>query len=91
MSYVNPLHQGRIILISHLRDAFANLYVHEAPTDSATLGLEGDGSRIIFQLDEVGGAHDRDLFNFPFYFTRTAIPGTKRTIICSASCMTKLR
>ncbi|MQT43610.1 MULTISPECIES: site-specific integrase [unclassified Pseudomonas] len=74
MSYINPLHQGRLILISHLRDAFASLYVHEAPTGSATLGLEGDGSRIVFQLDEVGGGHDRDLFNFPFLFHANGDP-----------------
>lgn len=63
MSYINPLHQGRLILISHLCDAFTSLYVHETPTGSDTFGLEGDGSRIVFHLDEVGGEHDRDLYN----------------------------
>ncbi|SBW85247.1 integrase (plasmid) [Pseudomonas veronii 1YdBTEX2] len=68
MSYINQLHQGRLILVPHLRDAFASLHVHEAPPGSATLGLEGHVSRVVFQLDEVGAGHDRNLFNFPFLF-----------------------
>ena len=74
MSYANSRHEGRLALIPHLRDAFASLYVHEAPTGSDTFGLEGDGSRIVFQLDEVGGGHDRDLYNFPFLFHASGDP-----------------
>lgn len=68
MSYTNPRHEGRLGLIKHLRDAFASLYVHEAPPGSAALALEGNDSKAVFQLDEVGGGNDRDLFNFPFLF-----------------------
>lgn len=68
MSYSNPRHQGRLVLIPHLRDAFASLHVHQAPPGSATLALEGHDSRFVFKLDEVGGGHDRSLFNLPFLF-----------------------
>ena len=74
MSYVNQFHQGRLILIPHLRDAFASLYVDEAPLGSATLELEGHDSRTVFQLNEVGCGHDRNLFNFPFLFRANGEP-----------------
>ncbi|WP_122347376.1 site-specific integrase [Pseudomonas coronafaciens] len=74
MSYTNPRHEGRLALIPHLRDAFASLYVHEAPPGSAILALEGDDSDTVFQLDEVGGGNDRDLFNFPFLFHANGNP-----------------
>ena len=67
MSYTNPRHEGRLTLIQHLRDAFASMYVHGAPPGSAKLELEGI-NLTFFQLDEVGGGNDRDLFNFPFLF-----------------------
>lgn len=68
MSYTNPRHEGRLALIPHLRDAFASLYVNEAPPGSAILALEGGDPETVFQLDEIGGGTDRDLFNFPFLF-----------------------
>jgi integrase len=74
MSYTNPRHEGRLSLIPHLRDAFASLYVHGAPPGSVTLALEGDDSKTVFQLDEVGGGNDRDLFNFPFLFHANGNP-----------------
>ncbi|WP_278433700.1 site-specific integrase [Stutzerimonas kunmingensis] len=67
MSYINPRHEGRLTLILHLRDAFASTYVHGAPPGSTKLELEGI-NLTFFQLDEVGGGNDRDLFNFPFLF-----------------------
>ncbi|WP_350599419.1 site-specific integrase [Pseudomonas sp. 65/3-MNA-CIBAN-0223] len=66
MSYTNPRYESRLILIHCLRDAFACLHVSGAPPGSTTHELEGDSSRIIYQVDEVGGEGARDLFNFPF-------------------------
>lgn len=68
MSYTNPRHEGRLAYIPHLRDAFASLHVHESPSGSATLALEGDDSKTVFHIDEVGGGSDRDVFYFPFLF-----------------------
>lgn len=66
MSYTNPRHECRLILIHCLRDAFACLHVSVAPSESTTHELEGDNSRILYQVEEVGGEGARDLFNFPF-------------------------
>ncbi|MEX6503379.1 site-specific integrase [Pseudomonas zhanjiangensis] len=74
MSYSNPRHEGRLVLIPHLRDAFASLHVHEAPPGAVAVPLEGDGSKIVFRLDEVGGGSDRDLFNFPVLFHANGDP-----------------
>lgn len=74
MSYTNPRHEGRIVLISHLHDAFASLYVNEASPGSAAVALEGGDSKTVFQLDEVGSGNDSDLFNFPFLFHRSGDP-----------------
>ena len=74
MSYANSRHEGRLALIPHLRDAFASLYVHEAQPGSAPLVLEGGDFKTVFQLDEVGGGNDRDLFNFPFLFRADGSP-----------------
>lgn len=73
MPYTNPRHEGRLILIQHLSDAFASMYVHGAPHGSAKLELEGT-NLTFFQLDEVGGGNDRDLFNFPFLFHSDGSP-----------------
>ncbi|MBP3063067.1 site-specific integrase [Pseudomonas chengduensis] len=67
MSYYNPRHEGRLVLIPLLRDAFASLYV-QAQAGSVAMPLEGDDSKIVYQLDEVGAGDDCDLFNFPFLF-----------------------
>ncbi|WP_374439256.1 site-specific integrase [Pseudomonas panipatensis] len=74
MSYVNPRHKGRLVLIPTLHDAFASLQVHEAPPGSASVVLEGADPKIVFLLDEVGGGYDRDLFNFPFLFHANGDP-----------------
>jgi hypothetical protein len=66
MSYTNSHQEGHLVLIPCLRDAFASLHVHEAPSGSTALALEGESSLAVFQLDEVGGWDKPDLFNFPF-------------------------
>lgn len=74
MSYTNPRHEDRLVLIPHLRDAFASLHVLEAPFGSTSLVLEGADSKTVFQLDEIGGGDGRDLFNFPFLFHASGDP-----------------
>lgn len=66
MSYSNPRHEGRLILIPNVRDAFAILYVSDAPSGSIESALEGAESNLLYRGDEVGSRNDRDLFNFPF-------------------------
>jgi integrase len=74
MSYTNAHQEGRLVLIPCLRDAFASLHVHEAPSGSTALALEGESSLAVFQLDEVGGWDKPDLFNFPFLFRSDGDP-----------------
>lgn len=73
MSYANPRHEGRLILIQHLSNAFASVYIDGAPPGLAKLKLEGTDLPF-FQLDEVAGGDDRDLFNFPFLFHADGSP-----------------
>lgn len=74
MSYTNPRHEGRLILIPNLRDAFAILHVSEAPRGSIESALEGAESNLLYRCDEVGSGNDRDLFNFPFLFSANGDP-----------------
>lgn len=74
MSYINPRHEGRLVLISQVRNAFANLHVHESPPGIAGLVLEGADSEMVYQVDEIGAGNDRDLFNFPFLFHANGDP-----------------
>lgn len=74
MSYTNPRHESRLIIIPHLRDAFASLHVNEAPPGATAMEIEGDNSLVVFQLDEVGSGSVRDLFNFPFLFHASGDP-----------------
>ncbi|WP_278349469.1 site-specific integrase [Stutzerimonas kunmingensis] len=66
MSYTNPRHEARLLLIPHLRDPFASMHVYEATPGSVAVVLERDDSKISYRVAEVGGGNDRDLFNFPF-------------------------
>lgn len=74
MSYINPRHEGRLVLIPRLRDAFAILHVGEAPCGSIESALEGAGSNLLYRFDEVGSGNDRDLFNLPFLFRANGDP-----------------
>ncbi len=73
MSYRNPLHEARLVLLSALQNAFSSLCVSEAPGAKKTV-LEGSGSEIVFQVGEVGGENYPDLYNFPFLFHSNGYP-----------------
>ncbi|MDF3164531.1 site-specific integrase [Pseudomonas proteolytica] len=74
MSYINPQHKGRLVVMPVLRDAFASLQVHHTPLGSVPFALEGADGKIAYQIDEVGGGNDRDLFNVPFLFHANGAP-----------------
>lgn len=73
MSYTNPHHEVRLILIPKFKDAFASLHVHEAPQGAARLTLEG-AAREVYQVDEIGSGNDLDIFHFPFLFCAKGDP-----------------
>lgn len=66
MSYTNPRYENRLLLIDCLSDAFACLHVSGATSGSNAQELEGDPTRVFYQVDEVGGEGSRNLFNFPY-------------------------
>ncbi|WP_455885220.1 site-specific integrase [Pseudomonas spelaei] len=73
MSYRNPLHEARLVLLPALRNAFSSLCVSEAP-NAKKIMLEGRGSEIVYQVGEVGGDSYPDLYNFPFLFHLDGYP-----------------
>lgn len=73
MSYRNPLHESRLILLSTIRNAFSSLCVSEAP-DAKKIMLEGSGSESVYQVGEVSGDNYPDLYNFPFLFHSNGYP-----------------
>ncbi len=51
MSYSNPRHEGRLILIPNLRDAFAILHISEAPNGSIESALEGAECNPLYRME----------------------------------------
>lgn len=75
MSYSNPRHEGRLLLIPHLRDAFARLHVSEAPRGSIESALEGAESNQLYKVDEIGASNGSgDLYYYPFLFHKSGEP-----------------
>ncbi|MGO2451482.1 MULTISPECIES: site-specific integrase [Pseudomonas] len=75
MSYSNPRHEGRLVLIPHVRDAFASLHVTENPRGSIESTLEGATSKVLHQVNEIGAlSGSGDIYNCPFLFHNTGKP-----------------
>ena len=75
MSYSNPRHEGRLVLIPHVQDAFASLHVTETPRGSIESALEGDDTRLLYKVGEVGALNGSgDLYNYPFLFHKSGDP-----------------
>lgn len=73
MSYLNPQHADRLILIPVFRDAFASLYVCEGP-EATSLRLEGTESEVVYQVGEIDADRYPDLYHFPFLFHANGEP-----------------
>lgn len=74
MSYTNPRHEGRLVLLSQVRSVLASLHVLERPFGAASLILEGSGSAVVYPVDEIGAGNECDLFNLPFLFHANGDP-----------------
>lgn len=82
MSYTNPRHEGRLILIPNLQDAFAILHVSEAPRGSIESALEGAESIcFINAMKSVQGMTVPCSISH-FCLVLMATLGTKRTTTC---------
>ncbi|AZC84704.1 site-specific integrase [Pseudomonas chlororaphis] len=75
MSYANPRHEGRLVLIQRAHSAFATPHVAIEPNGSVRSGLEGAQDRPIYLLDEVGTEHGKgDIYNLPYLFRKDGAP-----------------
>ncbi|MNJ50867.1 hypothetical protein D3C77_461550 [compost metagenome] len=75
MSYSNPRHEGRMVLIDHMPDAFATLHVLAPSPGCIESALEGAASKAIRKVPEISlWEEGGDLFNFPFLFYANGEP-----------------
>ena len=74
--FENKDHEGRLVIIPEVRDAFADLHFGDEPDGSTSIYvLAVDGQIPAFQVDEaVGDATERAIFNMPFVFHRSGEP-----------------
>ncbi|WP_406820065.1 site-specific integrase [Pseudomonas sp. KnCO4] len=68
MSYFNPRHEGRLLVMPVLPNAFATLHVYKTAVDSIQFELDESDGKVAYLVEEVGGGNDRDVFHFPFLF-----------------------
>ncbi|MCE0974754.1 site-specific integrase [Pseudomonas putida] len=76
MSYENSHHHGRLVLMAHLPNAFAELYITQEPRGAFEVVLEGtQPPQFLYQVNELGAkAGEGDLFHFPFLFHKDYKP-----------------
>lgn len=79
MSYVNPLHSGRMVLVPRIQNAFAELHISTPPKGVVETQLEGaDPPLKIYQVNELSShSGEGDVFNFPFLFHKNGLPWTE--------------
>lgn len=76
MSYVNPIHRGRLVLMPRVRNVFAELHFSTVPRGGVETELACCPETIrMYQVNELG-AHgvSGDLFNFPYLFHKDGRP-----------------
>ncbi|WP_144962050.1 site-specific integrase [Pseudomonas oryzihabitans] len=76
MSYVNPRHRGRLIVIDVIKDAFAEVLVLGAPTGAEPVSLDGTDLPLFLnkKIEHLVREPERHLYNFPFLFLSTGVP-----------------
>lgn len=75
-AFENPEHEGRLVVIPQVPDAFAELHFGEEPQTSFPAVIQTtDGEKRCFQVnDALGDAVARSVFNLPFLFHRNGEP-----------------
>ncbi|KPB73347.1 site-specific integrase [Pseudomonas cannabina] len=75
-AYENTDHEGRLVLIPQVIDAFADLCFGDTPEGSIPVTIFGVDRQINgFQVNEaIGDTADRAIFNMPFLFHRNGEP-----------------
>ncbi|VVO49418.1 hypothetical protein PS838_00212 [Pseudomonas fluorescens] len=75
MSYSNPRYEGRLVLIPHVKSAFASLFVGIQPDGAIESVLEGAETKLLYQVEEVGASFSSDdIYNLPFLFHKGGEP-----------------
>lgn len=75
-AFENPDHEGRLVTIPQVLDAFADLHFTHEPLGSVPTAIQtAAGEQIGFQVsDTLGDAVARSVFNLPFLFLRSGEP-----------------
>lgn len=75
-AFENPDHQGRLVTIPQVLDAFADLHLTHEPLGSVPTVIQtADGEKTGFQVNEsLGDAVARSVFNLPYLFHRSGEP-----------------
>lgn len=75
-AFQNPDHEGRLVTIPQVVDAFADLHFTQEPLGSVPTVIQtADGEQKGFQVnDTLGDAVARSVFNLPFLFHRSGEP-----------------
>ena len=75
-AFENPDHEGRLVIIPQVPDAFADLHFGQEPCGSfSTVIQTPEGEEGCFQVnDTLGDAVARSVFNLPFLFHRSGEP-----------------
>lgn len=76
MSYVNPVHRGRLVIIPRVRNAFAELHFSKVPRGGVETEIACCPETIrMYQVNELGAQETGgDLFNFPYLFHKDGTP-----------------
>lgn len=75
-AFENPEHEGRLVIIPQVPDAFADLHFGQEPHGSFPTVIQTiEGEQECFQEnDRLGDAVARSVFNLPFIFHRSGVP-----------------
>lgn len=78
-AFENPDHEGRLVTIPQVLDAFADLHFTQEPLGSVPTTIQtAAGEQNGFQVNEsLGDAVARSVFNLPFLFHRSGEPWTE--------------
>lgn len=74
-AFENPAHEGRLVIIPQVADAFADLHFNQEPRGAYPAYIQtSGGEQKCFKVNELGDAVTRSVFNLPFLFHRNGEP-----------------
>lgn len=75
-AFENSMHEGRLVVVPHVPEAFADLYFDQEPHGASPVTIHGvDSQALGYRVNEsMGDALSRSVFNLPFLFHRNGEP-----------------